>query len=291
MQTFCDTILMKVGDKMKHKNPKNKSIKNKAQNSQVHLSDAQEILKFLKSDVSIIPFETTDSTNTQAKLYCGQFKDEGITSPVLFIANHQNSGKGRLGRSFYSPADTGLYMSLLIKAEEIGSDLVCVTTATAVCVANAIQKLCNISPKIKWVNDIYIENKKVCGILCEAVTNFETMKIEYVIIGIGVNVATDFFPNDIKDIATSLPAKTNKNKLCAYITDNIIDELSRINDRSFIEKYKEMSLVLGKEITYTENDETKTATAVDIDNNGGLVIETENGTKTLTTGEITVRLK
>ena len=275
---------------MKHKSRKPQKGK-KTQNDLNYLKDAQEVMKHLKSDVSIIPFETTDSTNTQAKLYCGQFKDSGINSPVLFIANHQNGGKGRLGRSFYSPADTGLYMSLLIKADEIENDIICVTTATAVCVAEAIKKLCNISPEIKWVNDIYIENKKVCGILCEAVTNPETSKIEYIIIGIGVNVSTEFFPKEIKDIATSLPSKTNKNKLCACITDNIVDELSHISDRNFIEKYKEMSLVLGKEITYTENDETKTATAVDIDNNGGLVIETENGTKTLSTGEITVRLK
>lgn len=278
---------------MKHKNQKNKAgkNKNKALNPQVHLKNAQEVLKHLKSDVSVIPFETTDSTNTQAKLYCGQFKDEGITSPVLFIAEHQNGGKGRLGRTFFSPADSGLYMSLLIKADEIENDIVCVTTATAVCVADAIKKLCSITPKIKWVNDIYIENKKVCGILCEAVTNPDTMKIEYIIIGIGVNIGITKFPDELKDIATSLSEKTNKNKLCAYITDNIVEQLSRISDRSFIDKYKELSLVLGKQITYTENEETKEATAVDIDNNGGLVIQTESGTKTLSTGEITVRLK
>ena len=276
---------------MKPRNQKRKSQKNKPQNPQAHLKNAQEVLKFLKSDVSIIPFETTDSTNTQAKLYCGQFKDEGIKSPVLFIADHQNGGKGRLGRTFFSPADSGLYMSLLIKADDIENDIVCVTTATAVCVADAIKKLCGISSQIKWVNDIYIENKKVCGILCEAVTNPDTMKIEYLIIGIGVNVNITKFPDEIKDIATSLPANTNKNKLCAYITDNIIDELSRISDRSFIEKYKELSLVIGKEITYIKNGETMTATAVDIDRNGGLVIKTDDETKTLNTGEITVRLK
>ena len=276
---------------MKQKKQKNKAHKQKTQNQQIHLENAKEILKHLKSDVSIIPFETTDSTNTQAKLYCGQFKDEGINSPVLFVAEHQNGGKGRLGRTFFSPADSGLYMSLLIKADEIENDIVCVTTATAVCVADAIKKLCSITPKIKWVNDIYIENKKVCGILCEAVTNPDTMKIEYLIIGIGVNIGISKFPDELKDIATSLSAKTNKNKLCAYITDNIIDELSHISDRNFITKYKELSLVLGKQITYTENDETKEATAVDIDENGGLVIQTESGTKTLSTGEISVRLK
>lgn len=276
---------------MKHKTNKQKAHKQKAVNQQTHLQNAQEVLKYLKSDVSIIPFETTDSTNTQAKLYCGQFKDEDFSSPVLFIANHQNGGKGRLGRSFYSPADTGLYMSLLIKADEIENDIVCVTTATAVAVCDAIKQLCSITPQIKWVNDIYINEKKVCGILCEAVTNPDTMKIEYIIIGIGVNVSTDFFPKEIKDIATSLPGKANKNKLCAHITDNVIKELSTISDRAFIEKYKSLSLVLNKEITYIENEQTKEATAIDIDRNGGLVIDTANGTKTLSTGEITVRLK
>ena len=276
---------------MKHKNQKRKAPKQKTQNTQIHLENAKEILKYLKSDVSVIPFETTDSTNTQAKLYCGQFKDEGISSPVLFVAQHQNSGKGRLGRSFFSPADSGLYMSLLIKADNIANDIVCVTTATALCVADAIKKLCSIEPKIKWVNDIYIDNKKVCGILTETVNNPDTMKIEYLVIGIGVNIGITKFPDDIKDIATSLPLKTNKNKLCAYITDNIVGELSRIGDRSFIERYKELSLVLNKEITYIENDITKTATAIDIDSNGGLVIKDETQTKTLSTGEITVRLK
>ena len=117
------------------------------------------------------------------------------------------------------------------------------------------------------------------------------MKIEYIIIGIGVNIGITKFPDELKDIATSLSEKTNKNKLCAYITDNIVEELSHISDRSFIEKYKELSLVLGKEITYTENDEVKEATAIDIDNNGGLIIKTADGTNTLSTGEITVRLK
>lgn len=272
---------------MKHQKQRQKQ----NQKPQTYLKDAQEVLNHLKSEVSIIPFETTDSTNTQAKLYCGQFKNDGITSPVLFIANHQNGGKGRLGRSFYSPADSGLYMSLLINAEEIENDIICLTTATAVCVANAIKSLCNINPQIKWVNDIYIENKKVCGILCEAVTNPDTMKIEYIIIGIGVNVSTTHFPNEIKDIATSLPVKVNKNKLCACITDNIIEELSHISDRSFVEKYKELCMVLGKEITYFENDEKKQATAIDINQNGGLVIKTESGEKTLSTGEISIRIK
>lgn len=275
---------------MKHQ--KKKQSKKQNQQPQIHLNNAQEVLKHLKSDVSIIPYDTTDSTNTQAKLYCGQFKNEGISSPVLFIANHQIGGKGRLGRTFFSPADSGLYMSLLIKADEIQEDIVCLTTATAVCVANAIEKLCSITPDIKWVNDIYIDNKKVCGILCEAVTNPDTMKIEYIIIGVGVNIAVKSFPSEIKDIATSLPVKTDKNKLCAYITDNIINELSCIGDRSFIDKYKERCMVLGKEITYIENEETKEATAIDIDRNGGLVIKTQNGeTKTLCTGEITVKMK
>ncbi len=248
---------------------------------------AQNIKSCLKNDVTIHCFDTIDSTNTQAKKNLSLLCD----TPVLFVANHQTKGKGRLSRSFYSPADTGLYMSLLIKTDTSTDDTVCMTTATAVCVAKALKDLCNVSPKIKWVNDIYIKDKKVCGILCEAVTNPVTLVIEGIVIGIGVNISTTDFPHELKDIATSIGCCVDRNRLCAKITDNIIDMYSHIAQRSFIEEYKKFSLVLNKEITYIENNETKTAKAIDIDNNGGLIIQTENGVKTLCTGEITVRLK
>lgn len=247
---------------------------------------ANEILSYSNSDINILCFDTIDSTNLEAK----RRADENLTTPLLIVANSQSAGRGRLGRSFYSPSDTGLYMSLMLKPDDC-ADIVCMTTAAAVCVTDALEKLCNIESQIKWVNDIYINNKKVCGILCEAVTNPKTSRIEGIIIGIGINISTDTFPSDIKDIAVSLKQYVDRNKLCAMITDNLINTCTQLSQRNFIEKYKARSLVLGKEITYTENGINKTATAIDIDKNGGLVIRTEDGTKTLSTGEITVRVK
>lgn len=244
----------------------------------------QNIFANLNNIVEVRYFKTIDSTNNEAKRCYDNLSD----IPIIFISDHQTNGKGRLGRSFYSPKDTGLYMSLLMKVNS-ESNIVSLTTATAVCVVKAIEKLSSLSPVIKWVNDIYINDKKVCGILCEAITNPETSQIDAIVIGIGVNISTSVFPEEIKDIAGALKTDIDKNMLCALIVDNILNTISEKSD--FIDDYKKYSMVIGKEITYTENGITKAATAIDINQNGGLVINTEDGTKILSTGEISIRLK
>ncbi len=255
------------------------------------IQNAREIFEYLKADIPVFYYDTIDSTNNEAKRFYEKHKIDGIDTPTLFVADHQSKGKGRLGRSFYSPSHTGLYMSLMIKADSGVENAVCLTTATAVCVTDALEKLCDIKPKIKWVNDIYVDDKKVCGILCEALTNPDTQKIDAVIIGIGINIETKDFPKEIQNIATSVGQAINRNELCAKITDNIINMTKTIEDRKFIETYKQHSLVLGKEITYIENGVEKSAIATDIDINGGLIIQTESREKVLSTGEISVRLK
>lgn len=247
---------------------------------------AESISLNLKSKADVFCFDVIDSTNSEAKRNSLKLTD----TPLLFVTNAQTAGRGRLGRSFYSPKDTGLYMSLMLKAKEDVQDIVCMTTAVSVCVTDALKTLCNIDAEIKWVNDIYIGSKKVCGILCEAVTDEKTCKIKGIIIGIGINISTTDFPQELSQTAVSLGQAIDRSRLCAIITDNIIEMYENIGSRDFITKYKERSLVLGKKINYTENGVTKKATAIDIDNNGGLVIETESGIKTLSTGEITVRL-
>lgn len=246
----------------------------------------QNILQKLNNKVEVRYFHTIDSTNNEAKrCYC-DLQD----SPILFVSDHQTNGRGRLGRSFYSPKNTGLYMSVLLSAPKT-EDIVCITTAASVAVTKAIEKLTPLSPMIKWVNDIYVKGKKVCGILCEAVTNPISSKISAVIIGIGININTNDFPQDIKDTAGALSVNIDSSELCALITDNIIDIFQNLEQREFIAEYREHSLVIGKEITYTQNNKTETATAIDIDRNGGLIITTENGTETLSTGEISIRLR
>lgn len=270
-------LTLKVGDKMSTNSSNVQNFSNLC---------AQKIKTNMTNAIDVRFFDTIDSTNNEAKRNSHMLTD----TPMLFVANHQHSGRGRLGRTFYSPKDTGLYMSLMFRQNDIPENIVCMTTATAVCVCDAINKLCNLNPRIKWVNDIYIENKKVCGILCEAVTNPVTSEIDAIIIGVGVNISTCDFPDELSDIATSLNKDIDKSALCALISDNIITMHKDIANRAFIEKYKAYSLVLNKEITYTQNGITKTATAVDIDSNGGLVIKTAEGFDTLSTGEITVRI-
>lgn len=270
-------LSLKVGDQM--------SI-NSNENNTEYVFDGEAIKKHLSHNVDVQFFDSIDSTNNEAKRTSHNLSD----TPVLFVANHQHSGRGRLGRSFYSPHHTGIYMSLMLRQSKATDDIVCMTTAAAVCVCEAIKELCNLVPQIKWVNDIYVNNRKACGILCEAVTNPQTYAIEGIIIGIGINVSTADFPDELSDIATSLSDNTDRAKLCALVTDKLIDVCDNIADRCFIEKYKAYSLVINKKITYTQNGVTKTAIAIDIDQNGGLVIKTDNGVKTLSTGEITVRL-
>lgn len=246
----------------------------------------ENISKHLKNKVDILCFDSIDSTNNETKRIAKNTK----VTPTLIVAKHQSAGRGRLGRTFYSPKDTGLYMSLLINTGTGNASTLSLTSATAVYVCQAISKLTALCPQIKWVNDVYIDNKKVCGILCESITD-NNNEIKAVIIGIGINISTTAFPADLEDIATSLDVSIDKNLLCAYITDKLIDYIT-FGDCNVLNSYKDLSLVLNKEITYTHNGITKTATAIDIDNNGGLVIKDEGSTiLTLNSGEITVRLK
>lgn len=158
-----------------------------------NMSDAS-----LKLELKV--FNSIDSTNNEAK----RMTADGFRGNALIVANEQTKGRGRLGRSFYSPKNTGIYMSFLFSTNAKLSGAVLVTTAAAVAVVRAIESLTNIRPMIKWVNDIYIGNKKVCGILTEAVTDVETGSMQSIIIGIGVNISTEDFPDDIAHTATSL---------------------------------------------------------------------------------------
>ncbi len=233
--------------------------------------------------VEMLKFDVIDSTNLEAKRRIKQ----GCKLPLLITADTQTAGKGRMGRSFYSPDKTGLYMSFAYTPETDFSDSVTVTSAAAVAVVRAIEELTDLKPKIKWVNDIYIDNKKVCGILTEAVTGEKTA----IIIGIGVNITTADFPNELKETAASLDLAVDKRELAVSIVKNLIDLIKGLPQRTFLSEYKQRSLVLGKEIFFIKDGETKEGTAVDINQDGGLVVKTSDKEVTLSTGEITLRLK
>jgi BirA family biotin operon repressor/biotin-[acetyl-CoA-carboxylase] ligase len=177
-------------------------------------------------------------------------------------------------------------MSFAFRLEGDMADAVTVTAAASVAVSEALDELCGEDCKIKWVNDIYLNNKKVCGILTEAMTKAEGTVI---IVGIGINCTTEAFPAEIAERAGSV-GWVDREALAAAVVKKLMYFCRDLHKREWISEYRKRSLVLGEKINYTENSITKEAVAVDIDENGGLVISEDGRLKTLSTGEITVRM-
>ena len=218
--------------------------------------------------------------------------NDGEKGTVLAVAMEQTAGRGRSGKSFYSPDSGGLYMSLLIHPRISFEDVSSVTAKVCVSVCKSIEKITGISTEIKWVNDLYLNGKKVCGILCEAINDYKSNITESIIIGVGLNVTTQSFPEDLQGIAGSLGIEEiNRDELIAEITNGLLSiEFGSLsaNELSF---YRDRSCVLGKTINYFINGQKNTAEAVTIDGSGGLVVKNINGeVLTLTSGEISVRL-
>ena len=247
----------------------------------------KEELAEYKDRFSVSYYPVIDSTNTEAKrLILSENADMRI-----IVAGEQTNGRGRRGRSFYSPDHTGIYMTLLVPTYLPIENILSVTTAASVAVEAGIKKVTGIQTGIKWVNDIYLNDKKIAGILCETVTNHQERK--FVIIGIGINVSTDNFPDDISAIAGNL---TNESLdhciLISQIAKSIIYFFDNPDDTSYLKEYKENSIVLGKKVIYEQNGIKFDAIAIDIDEKGGLIVQQPDGTCiTLSTGEITLRLK
>lgn len=244
-------------------------------------------------DFSIEVHKVLDSTNEEIKRRVLDGAAHGLT----ILAEQQTKGKGRLGRNFYSPAGTGIYMSILIKPELEGSDAVLITTATSVAVCRGIRKVLGLEPQIKWVNDIYLRDKKICGILTEAISDFEMGRIDSVIVGIGINYSTDDFPEELKERAGSLGAGNHvpRNELVAAVLNEFWDIYNDITGRKFMEEYRRRSNVIGKEVRFLEKNVWREARALDIDEDGGLLVEYagsegETVKRTLHTGEITLRI-
>lgn len=245
------------------------------------------------ADYPLEVHKVLDSTNTE----CKRRVIEGAPHGLTILAEEQTAGRGRLGRDFYSPAKTGIYMSILVHPSMDGSDAMLLTTAASVAVCRGLTKVLPVEPQIKWVNDIYLNGKKVCGILTEAISNFEMGKIDAVMVGIGINYRTEEFPEDIKDRAGAVETTSSipRNQLVAAVLNAFWEIYEHIEDREFIKEYRQRSMVLGKEIRILEKGQWKEATAVDVNDDGGLVIQIENsdgsiGQRVLQTGEITLRL-
>ncbi len=246
-------------------------------------------------DLKIELFDTLDSTNLRAR----QLASEGAAHGTTVIALQQTAGRGRLGRSFFSPRQ-GLYLSIIVRPDFDLSRYATATAAAAVAVSTAIDSVCGVRTGIKWVNDIYCDGRKVCGILTEGITDFETGQIEALIVGIGVNTGSGDFPAALADTAGVLSGSYSRSQLAAEIISGTLDLISCDKNSTFIESYKQKSIVIGKDIQVykgryrlSPDDELQgiPAKAIDIDDDGRLVVQYGDGSReALSSGEITIRL-
>lgn len=255
----------------------------------------QGVEKYLNPEHSYIELEILPdigSTNDYLREKAAQGKGEGYA----VVAGAQTRGKGRTGRSFYSPADTGIYLSLLLRPKDCGpAQAVKFTTMAAVAACEAIEKVSHRSPQIKWVNDIYIDGKKVSGILTEASVSLENGSLEYVLLGIGINVypPEKGFPQELRETAGSVfqeRKSDGKNQLTAGFLNRLMDIYTKEETGEYAEEYRKRSMVLGKRIQILTPEGEKGARALEIDKDCRLLVEYEDGNRELLrAGEIRIR--
>lgn len=235
-------------------------------------------------ELDIAFFDTIDSTNAEAKrrILSGEVKKN------LFIAEAQSDGHGRMGRSFYSPPKSGLYLSFAYACGDLTPSFLSVTAQSAVAVATAVEALTPFSCGIKWVNDIYLGEKKIAGILAESII-YDTA---YIIVGIGVNISTTDFPDELAEKAASInyPPLTAE-ALAEKICENMLFYINNPDDKAYLESYRAHSCILNKRISYTKNNVTLYGTAVSFTDEAHLVIKKDDGsTDILSSGEISLGL-
>lgn len=250
------------------------------------LLQQHEIAKYLKyPEITPVVLEKTVSTNSLLRDFAKEGKPEG----TFLLTDWQTGGRGRHGQTFYSPCKTGLYMSLLLRPPFDFSKAVYLTTACAVCAAEAVEQF-GASPGIKWVNDLYLDGKKVAGILTEAVEGC-------VIVGIGLNLYApkEGFPNELSSVAGHLfpqEVLNLKNRLAAEWANRFWEEYRHLDVSNFIARYRERSILPGKTVDVLRADGNFAATVKEINDRCELVVETFDGKcLTLSSGEVSIRLQ
>ncbi len=236
-------------------------------------------------------FDSVTSTNTLLK---EQGKNKGEWN--VMVASSQTGGKGRLGRSFYSPENSGVYFSVLLKPQLEVEKAILITTAAAVAVTRALEILGCKNSQIKWVNDIFVNNKKVCGILTESVINTETKKLDFAVLGVGINLTepTKAFPDDIKNIAGAVFGESKPFIKEAFVAE-FLNEFYRIyinlTASDFMSEYKEKCFCIGKEVSVISGDSVRQGTAISIDENARLLVKfSDNHEEFIGSGEISIKM-
>ena len=254
--------------------------------------ETKSLLKMRGEDnVDVFFYEITDSTNTRAKLYA-ENRDCGDCRPAIFFSHAQHAGRGTRGRSFESPSGGGVYISYLLYPKSGIADSLALTTYAAVSVCRAIKRITDkIDPKIKWVNDITVDGKKLSGILTEG--RIEDGRMKYAIVGIGVNVAPAEHSPEVKSIMTSLSGcgvSVSPDEFAITLTDEFFLGISDIGSENILDEYRSLCAILGKDVNITDASGTRVERAVDIAHDFSLVTIDENGNrKSYISADVTVR--
>jgi len=245
-----------------------------------HLS-ASAISRFLEIPIPVYVMDTVDSVLNEAKRRYADSSGE----PFLVVSDSQTTGRGRRGRPFYSPKGAGIYLALAMPMRFTMREAPTITAYAAVCVCKAIEALAGKQGRIKWVNDVFLDGKKICGILTEASTSLESGVIEAVFIGIGINVNPCEVPEALRDVIGFVnPGKPIRNQLAAEITNSLFQFTQ--NQPTFLDDYRARSLSIGSRVRCTVGNKTFLATGTGIDSMGGLIVQTDKGeTRTLHSGE------
>ena len=204
--------------------------------------------------------EEVSSTNDMLKAVAPTQAGEG----KVLIAGHQTNGRGRLGRNFYSPKGSGLYLSILLRPNLSVEESLLITTAAAVAASKACERvnesLDEASVKIKWVNDLFLNDRKIAGILTEANFSMEYNRLDYAVMGIGFNLEPpkDGYPDDIRNIAGSLYKEKapigSRNKLAAFFLNDFLDIYRALPDKSYIDEYRKRQLIMNSDVKVLNGD-------------------------------------
>lgn len=238
-------------------------------------------------------FPTLDSTNDRLKTMARQ----GAPHGTVLIAGHQTHGHGRLRRRFHSPEDAGIYLSILLRPDCAPTELMHLTCAAAVAMCNAVERAAGFRPRIKWTNDLVFDGKKLGGILTEL--GFTPKgRVDYAIVGIGINCCQqgESFPEEIRNIAGSLAMATGKAVDRSLVAAAMMEALWEMdtglltNQSYMIHCYRENCITLGQNISLVRGEEIRHGTAVDVDDQGALIVDFPDGTReTVNSGEVSIR--
>lgn len=290
------TAVWKAMNQLKKEGYEIKSVQNKG----YHLVRTPDILsknelvsirKTKWVGTEICYFDVTDSTNTQAK----SLGEGDAPNGTLVVAGKQESGRGRRGRSFESPAGTGIFMTLLLRPEIEPQNASMLTLVSALAVAKGIEYMVDLPVQIKWPNDIVVNGKKVCGILTEMSAQMDY--VNYIVIGIGINVSNEEFPEEIKDVATSIYLESGKHVNRAMLIEKIWEEFEDYYElyektqdlSSLVKEYDSYLVNRGQKVRVLDPKEPYEGKAMGITDRGELIVDTWEARRLVSAGEVSVR--